>query len=338
MIQIKDGTAVEQDPAQQMADAILDRPALLFAGQGSQVKGMGKDIAEADKDAMNLWREAEKISGLSLREIYWDGEEKDMSDTRALQPALTVANINLWQMLSQKHDVRGAACAGHSLGEFAALVAAGALSPRSAIEITALRGRLMAEADPSGKGGMAAIVKLDKPQVDEIVRDCASETGDIIVAANYNMPLQTVVSGAKNAVALACEKAKARKGRGIELKVSGAFHSPMMDEANRELKSILEKAEWRDPSVPVYCNATARPAATAGEIKKNIIMQMISPVYWVDIIRNLYLAGIRWWMEISPRAVLGKMVGPSMAGLASQCDDLRIDLINSLSSMANLVM
>lgn len=326
---------LEQNPAQEMADAILDKPALLFSGQGSQAIGMGKDLAEKDGEAMAYWKDAEKVSGLPLREICWDGNESDISDTRVLQPALTVANFNLWRSISNQTGVAPAACAGHSLGEFCALTAAGVISPKSALEITSLRGRLMAEADPDGQGAMAAIVKLEAPQVMEIVAQSASESGETIVAANFNTPGQTVVSGTKKAVNLACRKARELKGRGVELNVSGAFHSPLMAEANRELAPLLEKTEWRKPRFPVYCNVDGKPATEGETAKKSILRQMISPVYWVNLIRNLYLAGVRWWMEISPRAVLGKMVGPSLAGIAGQCDSLRVDLINSLSSVIN---
>lgn len=322
------------DPAQRIANSILeDHPVTLFSGQGSQMAGMGKDLAEASPEAMNYWKDAEKISGLPLREIYWEGSDEDMSDTRSLQPALTVVNYNLWNAIAPRLDVQPSACAGHSLGEFSALACAGAISPKSALEITSLRGRLMAEADPEGKGAMAAIVKLEQPDVQAIVNEAAGETGELVIAANYNTPLQTVVSGAKNAVAAACAKARALKGKSVPLKVSGAFHSPMMEEANRELAPLLEKTEWHDPAFPVYSNVDAQPATTGEQAKKSILRQMISPVYWLNVIRNLYLAGARWWMEISPRAVLGKMIGPSLAGIIGQCESLRVDLINSLSSV-----
>lgn len=326
------------DPAQQIADSIIGTPAVLFSGQGSQVGGMGRELAESSKDAMDYWILAEKISGLPLREIYWSGNDEDMSDTRALQPALTVTNLNHWRELEKRAGITPAACAGHSLGEFAALGCAGVLSPRDVLEVTSLRGRLMAEADPAGTGTMGAIVKLDEEAVNRIVEEAARETGDIIVAANYNTPLQTVVSGSRKAVDLALEKARALKGRGMELKVSGAFHSPMMAEANKELQPLLEKVEWHDPRFPVYANVDGKPLANGDAAKKSIWRQMISPVYWINLVHNLYLAGIRWWMELSPRAVLGKMLGPSMAGIASYCDDLRIDLVNSLSSIVNYTL
>ena len=316
------------------------RPALIFAGQGSQVAGMGRDLAEASADAMEYWKEAERISGLPLREIYWEGDEAAMSDTRALQPALTVVNCNLWRALSERFGsaLTPFAAAGHSLGEYSALAAAGVLSPRSVLEITSLRGRLMAEADPEGKGAMAAIVKLDMDAVADIVAEAAAESGALLEAANRNTPQQTVVSGERAAVALAMQKATERKGRALELKVSGAFHSPMMAEANRELAPLLEKTVWHTPRFPVYCNVDGKPVHDGESARKSLLRQMVTPVFWVDLVRNLYLAGVRWWMEISPRAVLGKMVGPSMAGIAGMGEDLRVDLIDSLTGILNYAM
>lgn len=311
------------------------QPALLFAGQGAQEAGMGREIAEKEPEAMALWKSAEKASNLPLREIFWDGDEKAMADTRALQPALTVVNYNLWHSFNERNNIMPLACAGHSLGEFSALAAAGVISPQEAIEITALRGKLMAEADPDEKGAMAAIVKLTDREIKTLVEETAKESGQTIVAANFNTPAQTVVSGAKQAIELACQKAKALKARAIALKVSGAFHSPFMAEANNAFVPILEKTIWRDPLFPVYCNVDAKPINRGADAKLKIMRQMISPVYWVHIIRSLYLAGARWYMEISPRAVLGKMVGPSLAGIAAECDNLRVDLINSLTSILN---
>ena len=326
--------------AQAATAPALTQPALIFAGQGSQVPGMGRDVAEASTEAMDYWKLAERISGLPLREIYWEGDEAAMSDTRALQPALTVVNCNLWCALSSRFGAALApsAAAGHSLGEYSALAAAGVLSPKSVLEITSLRGRLMAEADPEGKGAMAAIVKLDMDAVADIVAEAAAESGQLLVAANRNTPQQTVISGAREAVALALQKTKERKGRGVELKVSGAFHSPMMAEANRELAPLLEKTVWNAPRFPVYCNVDGKAVHDGESAKKSLLRQMITPVFWVDIIRNLYLAGVRWWLEISPKAVLGKMVGPSLAGLAAQSENLRVDLIDSLTGLLNYAM
>lgn len=325
----------EEDPAQEIADAIIDRPVLLFSGQGSQEKGMGRDLAEADREAMDLWKEGERLSSLPLRAIYWEGNEKEMNDTRAVQPALTICNLNSWRAFSQKHGVEPMAVAGHSLGEFAALGAAKVLSFEETIKAVSLRGRLMAEADPQGVGAMAAIVKLETPQVEEIVTEVSNASGELLVAANYNTPTQTVISGSQTAIKQACKKAKELKGRSLELAVSGAFHSPLMEEANKEFHKLLDKLSWHKPVIPVYSNVSGQASSDENKVKESIWKQMISPVFWVNLIRNLYLAGARWWMEISPRAVLGKMLGPSVAGLAGHCDAWRVDLINSLSSILN---
>lgn len=311
----------------------LDSPALLFAGQGSQCPGMGREIAESDPEAMELWIAAEKASGLPLRAIYWDGDEKDMSDTRALQPALTVFNYTFWSQLRKRTAIRPFAAAGHSLGEFSALAAAGVITPQSAIGLTALRGRLMADADPDGRGAMAALLKLDSDALDAIISEAASETGELLIAANFNTPAQLVISGARKAVDLACKKAKERKGRGVPLAVSGAFHSPLMRDANAEFALALEKTEWRNPQFPVYCNVDGKAATSGAAARACLLPQMVSPVRWGDLVRNLYLAGARWWLEISPRPVLGKMVSPNLAAIAPEAGDMRIEHLNSLSDM-----
>ena len=294
---------------------------LLFPGQGSQEPGMGRDLAEADGAVMDLWKKAERISGLALREIYWGGDDKSMAATRHLQPALTVVNLALWSRLSGK--VTPMAVAGHSLGEYSALAAAGVLSMDAVLELVSLRGRLMAESDPDGRGAMAAVVKLTLPEVEECVARAAKESGKILVVANYNTPGQIVVSGDKDAVDFLQVIAKEAKGRALSLPVSGAFHSPLMEEPARELVKalgLLSKSEWNTARFPVYSNATAKPETDAGALKKALERQMTSSVRWIETIRAQWDNGARTFVECGPKGVLGKMVDPILSGHAPAGD------------------
>lgn len=307
---------------------------LLFPGQGSQTPGMGRDVAEARPEAMQLWKRAEAVSGLPLREIFWEGDDDAMSDTRALQPALTVVNLNLWRELSGRVTARAAA--GHSLGEFSALAAAGVLDEESALRIVSLRGRLMAEADPDRRGGMAALLKMTPETVAEIVAEAARETDSLLIVANYNTPGQLVASGSREAVECVCAKAKERKGRGVPLAVSGAFHSPMMEKANKELEPLLRKAVWRKPRFPVYCNV-AGEAVTDGESARDMMLrQMTSSVRWIDTMRNEFRDGVRHWLELGPKPLLGKMVAPCVDAVASPEDKaaLSVRFVGTLEDAA----
>lgn len=285
--------------------------ALLFPGQGSQESGMGRDLAEADRDIMELWKQAERISGLALREIYWEGGEAEMAETRNLQPALTVVNLALWRKLSAK--LSPAATAGHSLGEYSALAAAGVLPFETVLELVTLRGRLMSEADPEGKGAMAAVVKLPLGQVEACVAAAKQDTGEMLLVANYNTPAQFVVSGTKAAIADVQAKVKEAKGRALPLAVSGAFHSPLMNEASQELAKAIEsvgKGSWNKAKFPVYCNAAPKAESDPAAIKTLLIRQMTSSVFWIDTIARQWDDSCRAFVECGPKGVLGKMVGP----------------------------
>ena len=290
--------------------------ALLFPGQGSQEPGMGRDLAEADRETMDLWKKAERISGLALREIYWGGDDAAMAETRHLQPALTVVNLALWRQLAPK--LSPTATAGHSLGEYSALAAAGVLPCDTVLELVSLRGRLMSEADPQGVGAMAALVKLSLPQVEACVEETSKKTtGELILVANYNTPAQFVVSGTKAAIAAIQDIAKAAKGRAIPLAVSGAFHSPLMEEAAKELSSAIDgvsKAAWNKARFPLYCNAAPRAESDPEAIKALLKKQMTSSVYWIDTVTRQWDDGCRTFVECGPKGVLGKMVGPILQG------------------------
>ncbi len=283
--------------------------AVIFPGQGSQEKGMGRDVAERFGWAMALWETAEKESGLNLREIYWHGEPSDMADTRALQPALSVVNITLW--MAAKEKLFPVSVAGHSLGEYSALAAAGVLSPEETIKAVTLRGRLMAECGGEGQG-MAAIVKLPVEQVQEMVSRAASETGKTLVVANYNSPGQVVVSGQSDALDVLSGAVKQAKGRAITLAVSGAFHSPLIAEAAKEFKQLLVTLDWKVPVIPIFFNATAQTEKNRAAIEQIMCDQMTSSVRWMQIMNNMFDAGARRFVEIGPKNVLSKLAGQNL--------------------------
>lgn len=304
--------------------------AVIFPGQGSQEQGMGRYAAEQYGWAMALWETAEKESGLPLRDIYWEGEAEDMADTRALQPALTATCISLWLTMKQvRPNLKVSALAGHSLGEYAALAAAGVLSPEEAIKATTLRGRLMAESGGNGHG-MAAIVKVAMEQVEQMVAQVAEETGKVLVVANYNSPAQFVVSGEKDALVALGEQVKQAKGRAIPLAVSGAFHSPLIEEAASEFKKLLETLSWKTPSIPVFFNSTAKPEKDSAAVAAIMAGQMTSSVYWVQIMQNMYAAGARKYIEVGPKNVLTKLVGQNLKGQ----DGLITETIGSLYAIS----
>jgi [acyl-carrier-protein] S-malonyltransferase len=288
--------------------------ALLFPGQGAQEPGMGRDLAEADSEIMDLWKKAEKISKIPLRGLYWEGGE-NLDDTRRLQVALTTANLSLWMALAR--HFKPAAAAGHSLGEYSAIAAAGALDIESVLHLVTLRGKLMAEADPSGTGGMAALVKLTREKADALIAEvnaACPESGEReLRIANYNTPAQFAVSGTRKAIAVLAEKAREFKGRALPLAVSGAFHSPLMAEAAEEFTVAIKKCSFSNPKFPVYCNVTGRPETSAAGIKQRLSEQMTASVQWTLTIRNLFSAGIRSFVECGPKNVLGKMVEPILA-------------------------
>ena len=293
--------------------------ALLFPGQGSQVPGMGRELADSDPEIMDIWKQSERISGLPLREICWDGDEAALADTRNLQPALTTLNICLWSRAAER--VNPACTAGHSLGEFSSLAASGALSLRDVISIVTLRGQLMADADPESKGAMAAVLKLPFEQVENLAAQAAESCGELLIVANRNTPAQFVVSGTKTAVAAMAELVKEAKGRAVPLAVSGAFHSPMMREAADELSRAMGGLHWNKPRFPVYANLTGTAISDGFSLAEVMPKQMTSPVLWIDSVRNMHASGARDWLELGPKAVVSKMVKPCLEGINARPDD-----------------
>ena len=306
--------------------------AFVYAGQGSQFAGMGKDLYENYPAARAVFDQFP--ADFDLRTTCVEDPDGLLNQTRYTQPCMLAVAMAITDILAG-NGITPEMTAGLSLGEYSALAAADVLSPQSVLEITALRGRLMAEADPQGLGGMAAILKLEQPQVEALVEESLAETAGPLRIANYNTPAQFVVSGAKAAVTLACSKAKEHKGRGLELKVSGAFHSPLLAEANKELAIQLRKAVWRKPRFPVYSNVTGKAVRDGESARETLLQQMTSPVLWIDVVRHQYADGARRWLELGPKALLGKMVAPCLSGLAEPAQ-LQIDLVSDGESAAAL--
>ncbi len=290
--------------------------ALLFPGQGSQELNMGRDVAEAQSAAMDLWKLAEKLSGLKLREIYWGADgaapAPEMSDTRALQPALTVVNLSLWLAVKNRTaSLQVMAAAGHSLGEFSALAAAGVLSVEDTVQAVAERGKLMAGAGKEGHG-MAAVVKLPLSTVEAIVDMAAKQSGAFLRIANHNSPAQYVLSGEKAALDLAAGLVKEAKGRAVPLAVSGAFHSPLMSEPANVFATILDGLAWRPAQFPVCMNVSGLLERDPGILKAMLTAQMTSSVLWTTTMQSLYAAGARRFVELGPKGVLTKLVGQNL--------------------------
>lgn len=308
-------------------NAIIPLTAILFPGQGSQVKNMGRDLAEDDSEYMYWWTKAEAISQQPLREVYWGGDDQDMADTRVLQPALTVTNLTLWMHAAKK--IKADVFAGHSLGEYAALAAAKILDVEKILELVSLRGRLMAEAGAPDQG-MTALLKLSQEDVEALVKTAREQSGAQLIVANYNTPGQFVISGQKPALEAAAAIAKELKGRAIPLPVSGAFHSPLIAEAAQELKAQLEKAEWRTPQGKVFFNVSADSQSKPDSIKDIMCRQMASPVRWIEINQAQYRAGCRTFLEVGPKGVLAKMLGQNLQDMDDDWTGISLDTMAAI--------
>jgi [acyl-carrier-protein] S-malonyltransferase len=277
---------------------------------------MGKDIAEKHSEAMDLWKAAEKIIQAPLREIYWDGDDQTMAETRYQQPALVVVGLTIWDLVADKMSPRF--LAGHSIGEYTALAAGNVLERKDILELVGLRARLMSEAGQEYPGKMAAVLRLDQKLVEDIVEQVKEQTGQVLCIANYNSPQQLVISGAAEAVDTACSLVAEQRGRSIILPVSGAFHSSLMQEAARELSQFMERFHWRDAAIPVYFNVTAAPEDKGEMICRIMQKQMISSVLWTQLIVSQWNAGVRNWYELGPKGVLSKLIKYILKGKDGQ--------------------
>ncbi len=283
--------------------------AYIFPGQGSQYVGMGKDLCEQFPVVKKYFDEADSVLGFSLSTICFEGPEEELKQTKNTQPAIFLHSVALWNLLKRTD---AAMVAGHSLGEYSALVAAEAISFSDAIKLVRLRGELMQKAGEENPGTMAAIVGLDANIVGEVTNK-ASEVG-VVQAANFNSPGQIVISGSVAGVHKAMEIAKERGAKLVkELVVSGAFHSPLMQSAKDKLKEALDAVTINDAKIPVYANVTAKPVQLAAEIRKLLFEQVTSPVRWEETVNNMSADGATTFIEIGPGKVLQGLVKRTVA-------------------------
>lgn len=289
----------------------------LFPGQGSQAIGMGRGLADTHAVARETLAEAGDILGFGLSRLMFEGPLDELTETRNAQPALLAHGIAVARVLAAA-GARPGIAAGHSLGEFTALVAGGALEFAHGLRLVRLRGELMHAAGAARRGAMAAVLGLDDADVDEICRE-ASAGGEVVVAANLNAPGQVVVSGDEPAVRRAVELARGRNARRVvPLVVSGAFHSPLMLPAADGLRRALDEVPLRRPAVPVVSNVTAEPASTGAEIRRLLGEQLTSPVRWHACMLTMVRLGFRDFVECGPGRVL--------AGLARRVEGVRSSL------------
>lgn len=279
------------------------KTAYVFPGQGAQFSGMGKDLYDNSLKAREMMERANEILGFRITDIMFSGSDEDLRATKVTQPAIFLHSVCLALCSDDlpAPDMVG----GHSLGEFSALVACGAVDFESALRLVAVRASEMQKCCEANPGGMAAIIGLPNDKVEEI---CAGTSG-IVIPANYNCNGQVVISGEKQAVEAACEAMKAAGAkRALPLSVSGAFHSPLMEAARVELGKAIEKTEVRTPSCPIYQNVTAKPETDPARIKENLLQQLTSPVKWTQTVENMLADGATIFRELGPGNVLQGLI------------------------------
>ena len=283
------------------------KQAYVFPGQGSQFPGMGKNHYDKSAFAKKLFEQGNEIAGFRLSDIMFTGSERDLKQTNVTQPAIFLHSVIAYKTVD---NVRPEMVAGHSLGEFSALVANSVLSFEDGMRLVIIRSSAMQKACISNPGTMAAVLALDDTKVESICLELAAETGEVLVPANYNCPGQVVISGSLKGIELGCERLKAAGARrAVILSVGGAFHSPLMEPAREELKEAIEKTTFYNPTCPVYQNIVAKAVMDKEEIKKNLIDQLTGPVRWTQSVLAMIADGAANFNEIGPGKVLQGLIG-----------------------------
>lgn len=277
--------------------------AYVFPGQGAQFVGMGKDLYDNNEEARAMFEKANDVLGFRITDLMFAGTEDDLKQTKVTQPAIFLHSVILAKSLGDgfKPDM----VAGHSLGEFSALVAAGALSFEEGLKLVAARAQAMQKACEAKPSTMAAVLALP----DEKVEALCAEVDDVVAPANYNCPGQVVISGTIEGIDAACEKMLAAGAkRALKLKVGGAFHSPLMQPAQDELAAAIEVAEFRTPVCPIYQNVDGKPHTDPAEIKENLLKQLTAPVRWTQDVQAMVADGATEFVELGPGSVLQGLV------------------------------
>jgi len=278
--------------------------AYVFPGQGAQFVGMGKDLYLENEDAKLLFEKANEILGFRISDLMFAGTDEDLRQTKITQPAIFIHSVATY--LAKKTDEKPDMVAGHSLGEFSALVASGALSFEDGLKLVRERANAMQEACEAEPSTMAAVLGLDN----EVVEEVCAQISEVVVPANYNSPGQIVISGSEQGINLACEALKARGAkRALPLKVGGAFHSPLMEPARVKLAAAIENTVFNKPVCKIYQNATATGSDDPQVIKKNLIDQLTAPVRWAQSVENMVKEGCKSFTECGPGNVLCGLIG-----------------------------
>jgi [acyl-carrier-protein] S-malonyltransferase len=286
--------------------------AYVFPGQGAQFVGMGKDLYENSPVAKELFEKGNGILGFRITDLMFSGTDEDLRQTRVTQPAIFLHSVILAATLGD--GFRPDMVAGHSLGEFSALVANRALSFEDGLRLVSARARAMQKACEKESSTMAAIIGLD----DEKVREICAATGEVVVPANYNSPGQIVISGSIRGVEIACERIRAAGARrALPLKVGGAFHSPLMEPARLELSVAIQNTPFDQPVCPVYQNATARRVTDPREIRENLIAQLTAPVLWTQLVQQMIADGADTFIEVGPGNVLQGLITKIGSGVVA---------------------